>query len=271
VESAAEGIPSEGGKLESLEEGVAFDAETFVKAERDFQQVLVDLVGDKSLERFRTEYEKLHRALKKSHESERRLIKRCRELNNEIVTNAAKVQTALRLSQEDQKTIAQLRKELDKAWAMVDLSHKKETQSKETIQKLRVEVANLTRLVEQGAGLSIGQEQSVKELLKIKEELSKERDELRAAVEQVRGDATSLAEQLQAQEREQAAAEAQIKTLRTQLAAKSVDTEKEQYKRKALEEQLKELKAALEARQAELRQKQLQIQKAAALSSNLEH
>lgn len=51
---------------------------------------------------FRIEYEKLHRALKKSHESEKRLIKKCRELNAEIVANAAKVQTALKLSQEDQ-------------------------------------------------------------------------------------------------------------------------------------------------------------------------
>ena len=30
-------------------------------------QVLQELVGDKSLERFRVEYEKLYRALKKSH------------------------------------------------------------------------------------------------------------------------------------------------------------------------------------------------------------
>jgi len=30
-------------------------------------QVLQELVGDKSLERFRVEYEKLHRALRKSH------------------------------------------------------------------------------------------------------------------------------------------------------------------------------------------------------------
>jgi methyl coenzyme M reductase beta subunit len=73
-------------------------------------QVLTELVGDKSLEKFRIEYEKLHRALKKSHESEKRLIKRCRELNAEIVGNAAKVTTAIKLSQEDQKTIAALRK-----------------------------------------------------------------------------------------------------------------------------------------------------------------
>lgn len=56
------------------------------------------------------EYEKLHRALKKSHESEKRLMAKCRELNADIVSNAAKMQTALKLSQEDQATIASLKK-----------------------------------------------------------------------------------------------------------------------------------------------------------------
>jgi Tfp pilus assembly major pilin PilA len=71
-------------------------------------------VGDQSLERFRAEYDKLHAALKKSHESEKRLIKKCRELNQEIVANAAKVHTALKLSQEDQNTIASLKREIEK-------------------------------------------------------------------------------------------------------------------------------------------------------------
>ena len=36
----------------------AFDA-----LENDFQEVLAELTGDKSLEKFRVEYEKLHKAL----------------------------------------------------------------------------------------------------------------------------------------------------------------------------------------------------------------
>ena len=92
-----------------------FESGAFEALENDFQEVLQELVGDKSLERFRNEYDKLHRALKKSHESEKRLIKKCRELNQEIVANAAKVQTALKLSQEDQNTIASLKREIEKA------------------------------------------------------------------------------------------------------------------------------------------------------------
>ena len=80
---------------------LGFESSAFEVLGRDFQEVLVELVGDKSVERFRLEYEKLHKALKKSHEQEKRMIKKCRELNDEIVNNAAKVQTALKLSQED--------------------------------------------------------------------------------------------------------------------------------------------------------------------------
>lgn len=89
---------------------LTFQSNAFESLERDFQQVLSELVGDKSLDRFRQEYEKLHRALKKSHENEKRLIKKCRELNQEIVQNAAKVQTALRLSTEDRNNLALLKR-----------------------------------------------------------------------------------------------------------------------------------------------------------------
>ena len=55
---------------------IAEDA--FEALERDFQDVLQELMGDKSLEKFRLEYEKLHQALRKSHESEKKLVNKCR-------------------------------------------------------------------------------------------------------------------------------------------------------------------------------------------------
>lgn len=108
------------------------------------------------MEKFKVEYEKLHKALKKSHESEKRLMQKCRDLNAEIVANAAKVTTALKLSQEDKTTIASLKQEIEKLWRMVDAAHEKESRAKDTIHQLKVEISNLTKLVEQGAGLSFG-------------------------------------------------------------------------------------------------------------------
>jgi chromosome segregation ATPase len=153
--------------LTSVTNNAAFDA-----LERDFRSVLNELVGDRSLERFRLEYEKLHYTLKKSHDNEKRLIKKCRELNGEIVSNAAKIQTALRLSLQDQNSISLLKKEIDKAWKMVDSAQEKEKKARETITRLKGEITSLSKLVDQGAGLSQGQEAAVADLLNIKQNLT---------------------------------------------------------------------------------------------------
>mmetsp|Transcript_20814 Transcript_20814/g.48084 ORF Transcript_20814/g.48084 Transcript_20814/m.48084 type:complete len:895 (+) Transcript_20814:173-2857(+) len=237
-------------------EGSAFEA-----LERDFQDVLQDLVGDKSLERFRVEYEKLHRALKKSHESEKRLIKKCRELNQEIVANAAKVQTALKLSQEDQNTIASLKKEIEKAWKMVDASHEKEQRAKETIQQLKLEITNLSRLVEQGAGLTLGQENTVNELSKQKEELTAERDNLTQQLVTARNEIVDLHDRTRSLETEKVAHEADIVTLKEQVAKSRAEVEREQRKKERLEKEIKEVKASLDRKVEETRSKQEAIAK----------
>ncbi len=85
------------------------------------------------------------------------------------MANAAKVQTALKLNEEDQGTIGALKKEIEKAWKLVDASHEKEAKAKETIQQLKMEISNLARLVEQGSGLAMGEEATLNELLKQKE------------------------------------------------------------------------------------------------------
>lgn len=48
--------------------------------------------------------------------------------------------------------------EIEKAWKMVDAAHDKEQRARETIQSLKLEIANLSKLVEQGAGLTMGQD-----------------------------------------------------------------------------------------------------------------
>ena len=41
---------------------------------------------------------------------------------------------------------------------MVDAAHEKESKARDTINQLKLEIANLTKLVEQGAGLGVGQD-----------------------------------------------------------------------------------------------------------------
>ena len=70
---------------------------------------------------------------------------------------------------------------------MVDSAHDKESRARDTINQLKLEIANLTKLVEQGAGLSFGQDTNVQELVKTKEELTKQRDAQLDEIVMVRG------------------------------------------------------------------------------------
>ncbi|XP_042559391.1 cilia- and flagella-associated protein 58 isoform X1 [Clupea harengus] len=231
---------------------------SFEVLEKEFQQVLSELLGDKSLEKFRTEYEKLTKALRKSHDSEKRLMTKCRELNAEIVSNSVKVSTALKLSQEDQTTITSLKKEIEKAWKMVDTAHVKELRADETIQVLKVEIGNLTKLVEQGAGLSLGQEQSVGDLLKIKADLTKERDDLLKEVVVLRENLFSgMAGQQDLESQKEKAMET-IAQLQQSIQVRENECSREQRRKEKLEKELRQLHADLESKVSEIKTLTLQ-------------
>ncbi|XP_041369085.1 cilia- and flagella-associated protein 58-like [Gigantopelta aegis] len=239
----------------------SIDDSAFEALEKDFQDVLQELMGDRSLEKFRAEYEKLHKALKKSHESEKRLMQKCRELNAEIVANSAKVSTALKLSQEDQGTISSLKKEIEKAWKMVDAAHEKETRARETIQSLKTEISNLSKLVEQGAGLTMGQEHSVNELLKIKEELTKERDEQLQEITKLREQLAETGNQLATLEEDKAQAEQTILELNQDIQMRNNEAQREMRKKDKLERELKQTKADLDAKASDIKAMQTQIER----------
>lgn len=236
-----------------MAEKTAFDEDAFQALEKDFQEVVSELMGDKTLEKFRVEYEKLHKALKTSHESEKRLMNKCRELNAEIVTNSSKVAQALKLSQDDQASIQQLKQELEKAWKMVDAATDRESRARETIQSLKVEIANLTKLVEQGAGLSIGQEHSVNELLKIKDEVTKERDDLLSEIVSMR---ERLAEATNAQiqaETDRDNVEAKVAELQQDIQVKQNEIQRESRKKEKMERELTTGKKDLENKAGEIK------------------
>ena len=117
-------------------------------------KILNELSGDQSLERFRLEYEKLYKSFKNSFENERKLLRKIKEINNDIVANATKVQTALKLTQEDAQTIQYLKAELDKTFKVLEMSKEREDKSKQKIENLQAEIKHLNSLIEQGNALA---------------------------------------------------------------------------------------------------------------------
>ena len=194
------------------------------QSHRDFQ-VLNELAGDAALENFRGEYEKLFRAVKKSHDNEKKLARKCRELSSEIVANTAKIQTAVKLSEEDQGTISGLKKEIEKAWKIVDASHEKEARAKETIQQLKQEFSNLNKLIEDGGSYGVGQETTLNELLKQKDELTEERDAQINQVVKLRSEILEFQTRLRTSETEKLQLESSLQILQEQMQSKKLEAE----------------------------------------------
>ncbi|XP_067350961.1 cilia- and flagella-associated protein 58 isoform X2 [Channa argus] len=241
--------------------------EDYFESLEEFQMVLNELVGDESMDKIRVEYQKLIHALKKSRENEKRLMSKCRELNAEIVSTSTKVSTALKLSQEDETTIASLKKELDKAWKMIDAAYDKEKKDKDTIRNLKEEIANL-KLAEQQTGFSTGQEQN--DLLKMIEELTNERDQLLISVEGLREKLNKTIATNQELEAQRDSAFKKVSELQQDLQVQQNEISREMRLKEKLGQEVKQLHIDMESKIAEIKALNLQGQRAKEEQQRLE-
>ncbi|EER16034.1 rhoptry protein, putative [Perkinsus marinus ATCC 50983] len=176
----------------SVEEIQAFETSAYEALERDFQRVVAELLEDDTLEDFKEQYERLHNTLKQSHDSEKLLISKCREISKEIVGHAQSVQRALSQSQEDQAAIKALRKEIDRAWKRIEDSRDKEIVTKALIEDLTAEVANVSTLVEQSEEKAAADEAEEESLIDQKLELVSQKEILAADIKQLQTETSRL-------------------------------------------------------------------------------
>jgi len=136
----------------------AMDEESYVRLEAEFKETLEQLVGGEgcSIYALKDHYVKMHKALVACHTNERRLMRTCRDLNKEIQTNSSKVKDALKLSQQDQNVVGQLKTEIDAAWKSSDQAQDKDCRARETVQSLKQEIINLNKMAERGAAAAGG-------------------------------------------------------------------------------------------------------------------
>ena len=101
------------------------------------------------------EYEKLHSALQKSHEGEKRLMGKCRELNAELVAAAARVESVA----DDQPTddsITEMEKQLEYARESISEYRARESQLKDQILHLKEDIEDMSIQLEEGTAAGGG-------------------------------------------------------------------------------------------------------------------
>mmetsp|Transcript_98233 Transcript_98233/g.283447 ORF Transcript_98233/g.283447 Transcript_98233/m.283447 type:complete len:844 (-) Transcript_98233:99-2630(-) len=221
---------------------------------RDYQETLKELTGVREdlFEPFRAEYEKLYKALMWSHESEKRLTKKIRDLNAELSQSAQSVQMAMKAAAEDQQQIATLRRDIEAQQKLVEQSLQKEALAKQKIDKYKEEIAELQKRIEMGAGMNAEQELQLAQLSAQRDQLEKDRDMLKQNTEMLAKISVGRHQEVQKIEQERARSEEMIAEVKELVEAKRVEVEAEKRRKEDLEQQMKDLRVENEMRQEEL-------------------
>ncbi|KAJ3036038.1 hypothetical protein HK097_003954, partial [Rhizophlyctis rosea] len=257
----AEGEIAAGTGAPEAEEGTTADKEMM----DDIQNTLNFITNqaeqpgsgaDPTFVRLRTEYDKLHRLFIQSRKNEKSLIRKCTDLAAELSANAAKVQAALKLSQNDRSTITGLKKEVKKAWKMVEAGTEKESRAKEAISSLKNEVETLRKTMsEQGMSgggatsatygrdklieIQVEQEEQIRTLKQTNETLTKDSESAQAEIRALRTETADLDSRVQTLIAERGTLDHELLTLKDLLATKKSELDRDARNREKLETTLK--------------------------------
>lgn len=126
-------------------ESLGLDPEDYDKIEKEFQQFLQEIIGNQNLDRFRGEYDRIHKTLKTSYEGEKKYIKRCKDLNNQIFDKAQNVRAAIRVASSVVEEISALKTKVNADYEELARKKEKEERDRQSINKLKQDIANLKR------------------------------------------------------------------------------------------------------------------------------
>jgi len=231
--------------------------------ESSYQGVLAGLDSDDQLSGFKAEYEKLHSALQKSHEGEKRLMGKCRELNAELVAAAARVESVA----DDQPTddsITEMEKQLEYARESISEYRARESQLKDQILHLKEDIEDMSIQLEEGTAAGGGgggsKTEDVSELIRNKKQLQSEHDALTQEVLSLRKDLDEVMTLQHATEESRDTAVSETEELNQQLKTKRAEFEREMRKKSQLEREKSVLEHELGEMQGQINGKQEQVQ-----------
>lgn len=165
-------------ELERRLDQLGIDNTTFQKLEEEFQKVMQELSGDTSMERFRREFEKLHRALKDSHEREKELLKQCKRLNDSLTQEAVGVDAAIRITQEDDNKIMKYQSEIESAQKTIKGLKNNEEKNEERIHQLTSTMKKLEEQLKSSNSMTAGRSNEINDLTSKRDELRAKKAEL---------------------------------------------------------------------------------------------
>lgn len=166
--------------------------------EREFQHVIAEMSGDQSIERFRKQFQSLYDNLRQSHDNERAILQKCKELNNQISLGLSYIKNSEGLTRADASNIKLLANELEKARTVMHSAQLKEDRDKSKIEHLQLALKNLQNVIKESEGVTSGRTQEITKLRQDTEQLLKDRANLEKECESLTLQRNTLSEDLKA-------------------------------------------------------------------------
>lgn len=219
------------------------------------------MARDANLDRFRQEYERLHRAFKLSHENEKKLLRKVKDLNADIVKNAAHVQTALKLTQDDSQTMMSLKEDLARSQSLISNLRDREEKNKTKIEHLHAEIKQLRQLIDQGNSISSGQNNTVNELVAQKDTLQREKEQLFMNLTTTKNELTQCLEKIKGLNDEKLDFQNSINQLNIKLAELEEKKTKEADRQKKFQDEMENMKRKLDSALNDNTKKESELEK----------
>lgn len=151
--------------------------EDLAKITQDFQLLFGEMCDLISNPQFTTIFRNLHSLLMDSHTKNKSLTQIVQMLNCQIVSNATKVSSLLKMSEDDKRSIERMKEEYSKIWKMVSLHQENEQKSLDFAEELKTETTRLR-------GVVSSQTDDENKMETLKQDISKYTEEIKSNEEE---------------------------------------------------------------------------------------
>lgn len=219
-----------------------FDPFSYEAEETDCQDTLDELKKQPHLYLFLSEFDKLFKALKKGHESEIRLIQRCKILNADKKRAVAKIQAAMNIAIEDMSSIESFEREKETLQKNLEEAHDHSRHLKESCDQLEIEIKDRSKLLNIGPDLVADFKKQLNDLNVKKMLLAKERDEIFVKLNDLRKEQTDTIERNQSIKVDIGGLVQQIAEYENQYNDKKLEMDRHKQRKMRADEESKQIK-----------------------------
>jgi chromosome segregation ATPase len=215
--------------------------------EREFQHVIAEMSGDQSIERFRKQFQTLYDSLRQSHDNERTILQKCKELTSQLSVGMGYIKNSENLTRKDAQTIKMLANELEKAKTVMQSAQLKEERDRSKIEHLQQSLKNLKTIIKESDGVQSGRNMELQNLTKKTEDLLDARKQLELSCETLNVDRNRLNEELKSVKNGQSMQDTELKKLNQTKKETSERLERDKKRMQKNDEDIKKISSQIDS------------------------